>query len=226
MRPGGESFCVADFLWEEIKDISESLIKACGYGPYIMGLIEKVVGRSFPTDMVHKPLKILPTKKPIVPSSGRYDEQEDEQQDAAQQHDQQPHAPQPSQRDMHSRQPSEPSSRSHGKPPPVRWLFNLFIGMCKIQRDIHVELRQQRINSKKGRDAIKKMHAAMNLETPPPISPEHVEPEIPPLETMLIGFQQAGYYEQYEHIFAPGSSSQQGMDACGSSLAPIHLLHR
>jgi hypothetical protein len=42
MRPPGLPFSVSDFIWEEIKTISESPQRLCGYAPYIMHIIQKV----------------------------------------------------------------------------------------------------------------------------------------------------------------------------------------
>jgi hypothetical protein len=36
----GFEFSVFDFIWEEIKDISENSLKSCGYAPYLMHMIE------------------------------------------------------------------------------------------------------------------------------------------------------------------------------------------
>jgi hypothetical protein len=36
----GFKFSVFDFIWEEIKAISENPLKSCGYAPYLMHMIE------------------------------------------------------------------------------------------------------------------------------------------------------------------------------------------
>ena len=41
LRPKGEDLSVADYIWEEIKYISENPQKICGYAPYLMELIER-----------------------------------------------------------------------------------------------------------------------------------------------------------------------------------------
>jgi hypothetical protein len=46
-RPHGFDFCVFDFIWEEIKTISKSPLKSCGYAHYLMHMIERVMGRTF-----------------------------------------------------------------------------------------------------------------------------------------------------------------------------------
>jgi ethanolamine utilization cobalamin adenosyltransferase len=40
-------FSIFDFIWEEIKAISESPLKSCGYTLYIMHIIERVIARTF-----------------------------------------------------------------------------------------------------------------------------------------------------------------------------------
>jgi hypothetical protein len=56
--PHGFEFFVFDFIWGEIKAISESPLKSCGYAPYIMYMIERVTGRTFWYDKEHHPLRI------------------------------------------------------------------------------------------------------------------------------------------------------------------------
>jgi hypothetical protein len=51
-------FSVFDFIWVEIKAISESPLKSCGYAPYIMHMIERVTGQTFRYDKEHHPLWI------------------------------------------------------------------------------------------------------------------------------------------------------------------------
>ena len=76
--------------------------------------------------------------------------------------------------------------------------------MCKSQRDIEVEQQRQWRASKKERDSIKMMHNAMNLQPPhSPISPSPPEVENPSVDARMQGYQDAGYFEQYGHIFHP-----------------------
>jgi hypothetical protein len=49
-HPHGFMFSVFDFIWGEIKAISESPLKSCGYAPYIMHMIERVTGWTFGYD--------------------------------------------------------------------------------------------------------------------------------------------------------------------------------
>jgi hypothetical protein len=57
-RLHGFDFCVFDFIWEEIKAISENPLKSCGYAPYIMHIIERVTVCTFGCDKEHHPLRI------------------------------------------------------------------------------------------------------------------------------------------------------------------------
>ena len=43
-------------MWEEIKNISESPQRLCGYAPYIMLIIEKVTKIKILKDAKHEPL--------------------------------------------------------------------------------------------------------------------------------------------------------------------------
>jgi hypothetical protein len=74
MRPPRLLFSVSDFIWEEIKTISKSPQRLCGYAPYIMHIIEKVSNRKFVKDIKHEPFKVLVPKRLRIPSPGRYDE--------------------------------------------------------------------------------------------------------------------------------------------------------
>ena len=48
------------------------------------------------------------------------------------------------------------------------------------------------------------MHNAMNLQPPrSPISPSPPEVEIPSVDARMQGYMDAGYFEQYGHIFYP-----------------------
>jgi hypothetical protein len=51
-------FSVFHFIWEEIKAILENPLKSCGYAPYIMHMIERVIGCTSGYDKDHHPLRI------------------------------------------------------------------------------------------------------------------------------------------------------------------------
>jgi hypothetical protein len=68
LRPGAPEFSVGDFMWQEIKHLSEDPKKICSYSPYIIYMIEKVAKTEFPKNVTHKPLKLNPSKNPRFPS--------------------------------------------------------------------------------------------------------------------------------------------------------------
>jgi hypothetical protein len=51
-------FSVFDFIWEEIKAISENPLKSCEYAPYLMHMIERVTTQIFFCEKEHHPLRI------------------------------------------------------------------------------------------------------------------------------------------------------------------------
>jgi hypothetical protein len=57
-KTNGFEFSVLDFIWEEIKAISENPLKSWGYTPYIMHMIERVTDRTFGHDKENNPLRI------------------------------------------------------------------------------------------------------------------------------------------------------------------------
>ena len=69
---------MGDFIWEEIKYISENPLKICGYAPYLMIMIEKVTKTKYGADARHERLHPSVPKKRVMPSPHRYSEIEDE----------------------------------------------------------------------------------------------------------------------------------------------------
>jgi hypothetical protein len=51
-------FSVFDYIWEEIKSISESPQKCYGYGAYLMYMIDQKTNKRFECDYVHTPIDI------------------------------------------------------------------------------------------------------------------------------------------------------------------------
>jgi hypothetical protein len=80
LRLGGEEVSVADFIWEEIKYISENPLKICGFAPYLMVLVERATRMKFGTDVKHKSIRSSVPKQRIIPSPHRYSEGEEEAQ--------------------------------------------------------------------------------------------------------------------------------------------------
>jgi hypothetical protein len=53
-RLGASPFSVGDYIWQEIKYLSEDPKKICSYSSYIMFMIERVTKVEFPKDVTHK----------------------------------------------------------------------------------------------------------------------------------------------------------------------------
>jgi hypothetical protein len=58
LNTNGFEFPIFDFIWKEIKVISENPLKSCGYAPYLMHMIERVTARTFFRKKEHHPLRI------------------------------------------------------------------------------------------------------------------------------------------------------------------------
>jgi hypothetical protein len=67
MRDGSPPLSVMDFVWEEIKVISLNSQKNFGFTPYLMFIIEDVIGRNFLKEGKHMPFRPNLTKKPLIP---------------------------------------------------------------------------------------------------------------------------------------------------------------
>ena len=78
MRPRAPQFSVGDFIWQQIKILSENPQKICSYSPYIMYMIKKVTGTRFPNDVKHKPLRPPVSKNPRTPSPEPPEQEEHE----------------------------------------------------------------------------------------------------------------------------------------------------
>ena len=58
LTPSEPEFSVFDYIWEEIKSISETPQKYCGYGAYLMYMINHKTNKRFEYDYVHTPIDI------------------------------------------------------------------------------------------------------------------------------------------------------------------------
>jgi hypothetical protein len=58
MVPNWHDFSVFDFIWEEIKAVSNSPLKSCSYAPFIMHMIERVIAHTIGHDKEHQCLRI------------------------------------------------------------------------------------------------------------------------------------------------------------------------
>jgi hypothetical protein len=130
-----------DFIWEEIKAISESPLKSCGYAPYIVHMIERVIGWTFGYDKEHHPLRIKNDLRALV-----------EERRAAAPRSSPPRA-----------------TRGRGlqgdKPPsPIQKMLNLMFGMCKSQHVADVKAHHERRARKKDTKSMKEIHSHFNLQ--------------------------------------------------------------
>jgi hypothetical protein len=58
--PGGQPFCLMDFIWNELRRTMNDPKKFLPSAPYIMYMIERVTKITFPKDCKHEPLRIRP----------------------------------------------------------------------------------------------------------------------------------------------------------------------
>jgi hypothetical protein len=205
MRPPGLPFSMSDFIWEEIKSISESPQRLCGYAPYIMHIIEKASNKKFLKDSKHEPFKVPVPKRMRLPSPGRFDEMMEEGE--GQQQDQPAIASGQGQTGLTSlgnrpdRFGAGSSSQPRDKPPsPICKLLNFFASMCKSKRDVLVEQQRSRRERKQMKNTLKILHNHHGFEPPrSPPSPETEEPEIPLVDSMVAQVGSKGYFQQYAH---------------------------
>ena len=190
-----------------------------------MGLIEKATKTKFQTDVKREPIRPKEPKHRREPSPHRYSDNVGEigEEEEGQPQQQSPAAQTgtgltgPSDRSDRSGQ-RQPSSRQ--KPSsPIKKLINLFVGMCKSQRDVEVEQQRKWRASKKERYSIKMMHNAMNLQLPrSPISPSPPEVEIPSVDARMQGYMNARYFEEYGHYFYPDVGATSSTPAPGEGV--------
>ena len=58
LTPSEPEFSVFDYIWEEIKSISERPQNYCGYGAYLIYMIDHKTNKRFECDYVHTPIDI------------------------------------------------------------------------------------------------------------------------------------------------------------------------
>jgi hypothetical protein len=68
MAPNANGFelFVLNFIWEEMKTISENSLKSCGYAPYLIYMIERVTAHTFFCEQEHRPLRIKNDLRALV----------------------------------------------------------------------------------------------------------------------------------------------------------------
>jgi hypothetical protein len=166
-RPHGFEFSLFNFIWEEIKEISESPLKSCGYVPYIMHMIERVTGQTFGYDKEHHPLRIKNDLRAPL-----------EDRRAATPRASPPRA-------------TRRSGQQGDKPPsPIQKIFSLLFGMCNSQHATDVKPQHERHERRKITKTVKEIHTHLNLQPPSsPIASEGEEsPEIESFEERVACF--------------------------------------
>jgi hypothetical protein len=160
-HPHEFEFSVFDFIWEEIKAISESPLKSCGYAPYIMYMIERVMGQTFGYDKEHHPLWInTDLRAPMKERRATT-----------------PHSSPPRAARGRGQQGDKPPSH-------IRKIFSLLFGMCKSQHATDVRAQYERRERRKIAKSVKEICNHLNLQAPSsPIASEGEEsPEIESFE--------------------------------------------
>jgi hypothetical protein len=171
LRPGDPEFSVGDFIWQEIKHLSEDPKKICSYSPYIMYMIEKIAKTEFPKNVTHKPLKLNPSKNPRLPSP-RVEQAPGHEEQILEESAARPDQPQAGAQAVTGLTSAEHRSDrwggwEHGRPrrstSPLRKFLNFIFGMCRSQHDIQVEQQRSRRANKQMRDTMKLMHNAQGF---------------------------------------------------------------
>jgi hypothetical protein len=122
----GLEFSIFDFIWEEIKAISENPLKSCGYAPYLMPMIERVTAQTFFCEKEHHPLRIKNDLRAPV----------EESRAAA------PHSSPP--------RTARGRGQPRDKPPsPIQKIFSLLFGMCKSQHAVDVRANMRVVKEEK-----------------------------------------------------------------------------
>jgi hypothetical protein len=199
--PHGFEFSVFDFIWREIKTISESPLKSYGYAHYIMHMIERVMGRTFGYDKEHHPLWIKNDLR----------------------------APVEERRAVAPRSSPPRAARGRGwqgdKPPsPIRKKFSLLSGMSKSQHAADVRAQYERRERRKITKSVKEICTRLNLQPPnSPIASEGEEsPEIESFEERIAYFDEETLVQQwYDDVtFSGFGFDYSGMARASSSHPP------
>jgi hypothetical protein len=199
-RPHGFEFSVFDFIWGEIKAISESPLKSCGYAPYILHMIERVIGRTFGYDKEHHPLWIKNDLR----------------------------APMEERRAVAPRSSPPRDARGRGqprdKPPsPIRKIFSLLFGTCKSQHAVDVRAQHERRERRKITKSVKEIHTHLNLQPPSSsIASEGEEsPKIESFEERIARFdEETPVQQRYSDASFSGIGFDYGDMAGASSSHP------
>jgi hypothetical protein len=165
----GFEFSVFDFIWEEIKAISENPLKSCEYAPYLMHMIERVTTQTFFCEKEHHHLRIKNDLRAPVEDSK-----------AAAPHSLPPRA-------------ARGRGQPRDKPPsPIQKIFSLLFGICKSQHATDVRAQHERHERRKITKSVKEIRTHLNLQPPSsPIASDGEEsPKIESFEEMIARFEE------------------------------------
>jgi hypothetical protein len=192
-------FSVFDFIWEEIKAISENPLKSCDYAPYIMHMIERVTGRTFGYDKQHQPLRIKNDLRAPV----------EDRRTAAPRGSSPPRAIR-----GRGQRGDKPSS-------PIREMLGLIFGMCKSQHAADVKAQHERRARRKDIKSVKEIHSHLNLQPPRSLIASEGEesPEIESFEERLTRYEVENPVQQW-YGDASFSGFGFGYGGAGSSSHP------
>jgi hypothetical protein len=192
-------FSVFDFIWGEIKAISESPPKSCRYTPYIMYMIERVMDQTFGYDKEYHPLWIKNNLRAPV----------EERRAAA------PHSSPPRAARGRGQQGDKPLS-------PIQKIFSLLFGIFKFQHATDVRAQHERHERRKITKLVKEICTHLNLQPPSsPIAYEGKEsPEIESFEERMSRFDEETLAQQW---YGDVSFSGFGFDYGGMAFTHPHL---
>jgi hypothetical protein len=193
-------FLIFDFIWEEIKAISESPLKSCGYALYIMHMIERVSDRTIGCDKEHHPLRIKNDLRAPM-----------EERRAAAPRDSTPRV---------ASGRGQQGDKSHL----IQKIFSLLFEMCKSQHTADVRFKHERHERNKITKSIKEIRAHLNLKPPSsPIASEGEEsPEIESFEERIARFDDETPVQQWygDTSFSGFSFDYGGRGGASSSHPP------
>jgi hypothetical protein len=197
----GFEFSVFDFIWKEIKAISENPVKNCGYATYLMHMIERVTAQTSYYEKEHHSLRIKNDLRAPVEESR-----------AAAPHSSLPRA-----------------ARARGQPrdkplSPIQKIFSLLFGMCKSQHATDVRAQHERRERRKITKYVKEIRTHLNLQPPSsPIASEGEEsPKIETFKERIARFDEETPVQQWydDARFSGFGFDYGGMAGASSSHPP------
>jgi hypothetical protein len=139
----GFKFFIFDFIWKEIKAISENPLKSCGYALYLMHMIERAAAQTFFCKKEHHPLRIKNDLRALVENSR-----------AAAPYSSPPRA---------ARVRGQPTDKH---PSPIQKNFSLLFAMCKSQHATDVRAQHERREKRKITKLVKEIRTHLNVQPP------------------------------------------------------------